>query len=182
MRDDSKNISGILRVLARVKAQRQDFHLRLIGEGNDKEPLMTLAESLGLTPDYVTFVEACRGQALADELLASDALLMFSNFENQPVSVLEALACGLPVIATSVGSIPSMLARNRGITVTPGDEDGLYEVLLGFIGMYASMTPAQRADRTLALQRHEYVASQHSPEVIARQFDALYRASRAATC
>ena len=39
------------------------------------------------------------------------------------------------------------------------------------------MTEVQRADRALAHQRHQYVAERHSPEVIAQQFDVLYRSS-----
>lgn len=180
MRDDSKNISGMLQALARLGEKRSDFELRLVGEGNDKPQLMALATELGLMPGCVTFVEAKSGALLADELQHSDALLMFSNYENQPVSVLEALACGLPVIATAVGSIPTMLASNRGICVKPGDIDGLVEVLDGFLSVRASMTPQQRADQTLSSRRREYVVAHHSPEVIARQFDALYRAAMAA--
>ena len=182
MRDETKNISGILRVLSRLKSKHQNFHLRLIGEGNDKERLHAYAKELGLVPGYVTFVEAKKGEALAEELRNSDAMLMFSHHENQPVSVLEALACGLPVIASTAGSLPAMLARNRGITVKPGDEDELLSVIDGFLTLRSQLTETQLADPTLAIQRREYVVSQHSPEVIGRQFDALYRASRATTC
>lgn len=187
MRDDSKNISGILRVLNRLKEQRQDWHLDLIGEGNDKEQLIDLAVSLGLTDatlpeaesNLVSFCPAVQGEALAKTLANHDALLMFSNFENQPVSVLEALSCGLPVIATAVGDIPLMLAGNRGITVPPGDEEKLYEVLAAFIEMQqrTKTIDEKKNDATLRESRHRYVESHHSPEVIARQFDVLYASS-----
>ena len=176
MRDDSKNISGILRTAARLKEQQKDFHIDFIGEGNDKPKLMELSKELGLD-ETVSFLPAMTGHDLAEVLQKHDALLMFSNFENQPVSVLEALACGLPVIATKVGTIPAMLAQNRGITVVPGDEAQLQEVLTAFITTRSRMTDVQRADRTLALQRHQYVTERHSPEVIAQQFDVLYRSA-----
>ena len=176
MRDDSKNISGILRTAARLKEQQQDFHIDFIGEGNDKPKLMEYSRELGLD-ETVSFLPAMTGHDLAEALRRHDALLMFSNFENQPVSVLEALACGLPVIATQVGTIPAMLAQNRGITVAPGDEARLQEVLAAFVATRSRMTDVQKSDRTLALQRHRYVAERHSPEVIAQQFDVLYRAA-----
>ena len=176
MRDDSKNISGILRTAARLKEQNQDFHIDFIGEGNDKPKLMEYSRELGLD-ETVSFLPAKTGRDLAEALQRHDALLMFSNFENQPVSVLEALACGLPVIATKVGTIPAMLAQNRGITVEPGNESELQEVLAAFITTRSRMTDTQRSDRTLAIHRHQYVAARHSPEVIAQQFDVLYRSA-----
>ena len=176
MRDDSKNISGILRTAARLKEQNQDFHIDFIGEGNDKPKMMEFSRELGLD-EMVSFLPAKTGRDLAEALQRHDALLMFSNFENQPVSVLEALACGLPVIDTKVGTIPAMLAQNRGITVEPGNESELQEVLAAFVTTRSRMTDAQRSDRTLAIQRHQYVTERHSPEVIAQQFDVLYRSA-----
>lgn len=181
MRDDSKNISGILRVMARLRQVRNDFSLRLVGEGNDKPQLIAYAEQLGLLPEVVTFVDAKQGEELSNELCANDALLMFSNFENQPVSVLEALACGLPVIATAVGAIPAMLAQKRGITVKAGDEEELYKVMDSFLTIRSKMNREQLADRKMAQLRRDYVVSKHGPAVIARQFDVLYQASRAAS-
>ena len=176
MRDDSKNISGILRTVAKLKTQRQDFHVDFIGEGNDKDRLIDYSKELGLE-EYVSFLPARTGKDLAELLQQHDAFLMFSHFENQPVSVLEALACGLPVIATKVGTIPAMLAQNRGITVTPQDESQLQDILTAFIVARSQMTDVQRADLSMALQRHRYVAERHSPEVIAQQFDVLYHAA-----
>ncbi len=175
MRDDSKNISGILRALSKLSAESQDWHFDFIGEGNDKEQLIAYAQELGLLEQrLVAFLPAQRSEQLAETLGQYDALVMFSHFENQPVSVLEALAAGLPVIATSVGEIPKMLTQNRGITVAPGNEEQLYEVLHAFV----SLSGSQRNDADLRQQRHQYVTEHHSAEVIARQFDALYRSCK----
>jgi len=184
MRDDSKNISGILRVLARLQAEKLPFHMNFIGDGNDKAQLMQYAQELGVCTSNnekegaCTFLPACSGTALAQALQQHDALLMFSHFENQPVSVLEALACGLPVIATAVGAIPSMLAQNRGMTIPPRNEDQLFEALRNFILLHNSLTPEQKNDVTLSESRHRYVAEHYSPAVIARRFDVLYHAAQ----
>lgn len=177
MRDDSKNISGILRALSLLAKERQDWHVDFIGEGNDKERLISYASELGLSghadssQDLVSFLSAQDSTQLAQSLAHYDALVMFSHFENQPVSVLEALAAGLPVIATSVGEIPKMLAHNRGITVDPGNEQQLLDVLHAFVTLIGT----QRQDQQLRQQRHQYVVEHHSAEVIARQFDVLYQ-------
>lgn len=175
MRDPAKNISGILRVLARLQADGLPFGMDFVGEGNDKEQLIRYAGELGL--NTVSFLPALTGQALVSALQHHDALVMFSNHENQPVSILEALSCGLPVIATHIAAIPSMLAQKRGITVEPRNEDQLYDALKSFIMLFQSMSPEQRHDQTLPLARHQYVAEHHSPQVIGRQFDALYHAA-----
>lgn len=176
MRDEAKNISGILRTLSVLAKERQDWHVDFIGEGNDKEQLIAYAAELGLSDNanssenLVSFLPAQDSAQLAQSLPRYDALVMFSHYENQPVSVLEALAAGLPVIATSVGEIPRMLAHNRGITVDPGNEQQLLEVLRAFV----SLIGTQRQDQSLRQQRHQYVVEHHSAEVIARQFDVLY--------
>lgn len=185
MRDPAKNISGILRVLARLQTEGLSFHMDFIGEGNDKEQLIQYAQELGLLSsrfcisNKVSFLPAKSGCKLAAVLQSHDALVMFSNHENQPVSILEALSCGLPVIATRIAAIPGMLAQQRGITVEPRNEDQLFEVLKNFIVLFQNMSEEQRKYRTLALKRHQYVVEHHSPEVIARQFDALYHAASA---
>ncbi len=177
MRDDAKNISGILRALSSLSKERQDWHVDFIGEGNDKDRLMAYAVELGLSGqespenDLVSFLPSQDSTQLSLSLPRYDALVMFSHFENQPVSVLEALAAGLPVIATSVGEIPKMLAHNRGITVDPGSEQQLLEVLSAFVSLFNT----QRQDQQLRQQRHQYVVEHHSAEVIARQFDVLYQ-------
>lgn len=177
MRDPAKNISGILRALSQLKLKRQDWHLDLIGEGNDKATLMDMTHTLGLDA-LVSFLPAQQGEMLACSLRQHDALLMFSNHENQPVSILEALSCGLPVIATHIAAIPGMLAQKRGITVEARNEDQLLEVLDQFISMQKQVW-AQGGQNgcALAVQRHDYVVAHHSPQVIARQFDVLYHAA-----
>ena len=174
MRDEAKNISGILRVLSQLKAEQLKFHMNFIGEGNDKPQLMAYAEELGLT-DCVSFLPAQSGAALAESIGQHDAMVMFSNYENQPVSILEALSCGLPVIATAVGSIPAMLAANRGIIVEPRNEAQLAEILKSFVTIWNRRTETERQQDGLPALRHQYVANHHSPQTIARQFDALYQ-------
>lgn len=174
MRDNAKNISGILRVCQRLLQAGFTFHFDFIGEGNDKATLEAYSHSLGLDT-CVTFCPASTGVALAETLSRHHALVMFSNYENQPVSILEALSCGLPVIATAVGAIPAMLASRRGLTVATADEAALYEALCSFITLAAA--PFTAETQALRTARHEYIARQYSPIVVARQYDSLYQAA-----
>ena len=170
LRDDSKNISGLLRVLRALADERTDWHLDIIGEGNDQERLMALTSELGLD-NQVSFYPACSGAALARQLQSHDALVMFSHFENQPVSVLEALSCGLFVIATRVGDIPTMLAEQRGVTVEPGNEAQMLDALRTFVN---GCLQRVGQDPALRRSRHQYVAERHTAEHIAQCFNELY--------
>lgn len=170
MRDDAKNISGILRVLDRLSRTRNDFDLIFVGDGVDRAMLYDMADGMGLlAKGVVSFVGQKQGADLVAELYRSDCLLMFSNFENQPVSILEALSCGLPVIATNVGAIEQMLGDGRGIVVAPRDEDGLYERVNDFITNHSQYISIDNATA-----RRNYVVNGHSPHTISQKFDDLY--------
>ncbi|MFH0999278.1 MAG: glycosyltransferase family 4 protein, partial [Bacteroidota bacterium] len=63
----------------------------------------------------------------------ADFMVIFSNFENIPVVLNEALVCGLPVIATNVGGIKEIVNEENGIIIESGDENLLAETLLNAI-------------------------------------------------
>ena len=63
----------------------------------------------------------------------ADCFLMFSNYESFSVVIAEALACGLPIIATDAGGISSELTKDYGIIIKPNDEDALQEAMLYMI-------------------------------------------------
>ena len=126
--DKSKNISGLLNVLAALKNDRLSFECTLIGDGMDFERLKDYAAELNLN-DHIQFTGLLEGEELAKTLASADFMVMFSNYENMPVVILEALACGLPVVATHVGGIPEMINENNGLLVEPRDEAALKEAI-----------------------------------------------------
>lgn len=133
--DKAKNLSGIIRVVARLAQKRKDFRLRLIGDGIDFVKIKALVEELKIPPDTVTFEGACEQKGVAEALRESDILLMFSNYENMPVVIPEAFACGLPVIATRVGGIPEIVNDTNGYLIEPGDEEALEDLMDALLDM-----------------------------------------------
>lgn len=127
--DRAKNIGGILRVVARLAQIRDDFHVRLIGNGSDFENMKRLTASLEIPTHIISFEGAMEPNEVSSSLQESDILLMFSNYENMPVVIPEALACGLPVIATRVGGIEEVVNQSNGYLVDPGDEEALFNVM-----------------------------------------------------
>lgn len=120
-----KNNTGIVRSLARVAATPQSVRLTIAGIKPDTIPSVGQAvKDLGLA-DIVTFVGEVQPEQISRLMHESDALVMFSNSENAPCVISEALASGTPVIATAVGGIPEMVSPSVGILVSPGDEPAL---------------------------------------------------------
>ncbi|HMM10698.1 MAG TPA: glycosyltransferase [Bacteroidales bacterium] len=122
--DRSKNISGLLRALKTLSARRNDFECIMVGDGMDFESIRLLSEALGLQ-NMVKFTGLLEGAQLASTLSSGDFLVLFSNYENLPVVIPEALACGLPVIATNVGGIAEQIHAGNGRLVEARDEDAL---------------------------------------------------------
>ncbi|HWB09121.1 MAG TPA: glycosyltransferase [Pirellulales bacterium] len=118
-----KNHELFLAAAARIHHARPDARLLVIGDGAERSKLETLTSQLGLT-DSVSFLGT---RSDIPELLSLvDVLLLTSHMEANPVSILEALACGKPVVATRVGSIPESVHDGKnGYLVAPGDEEAL---------------------------------------------------------
>lgn len=161
----AKNTKGLLRAFKCALAENPALFLTLVGDGPDWEETRNYAKELGLDP-YTDFA----GLKMGDELVAAfqnhGSLVMFSNYENQPVVILEAFACGLPVIATRVGGIPEMLAENRGRLLNAGDEQELYKSLL-------EQSRGENAPDPLSLRN--YVQAHFSYEAVGNMYFALYR-------
>lgn len=125
--DKAKNISGILRATRRLAECRDDFELVLVGTGKDYDMIRQEYESLHFPKNVVYFVGEQTPQEVCQWLQKSDFMVMFSNYENAPVVISEALAVGVPVIATNVGGISEMIDEKCGILQDPYNEQKLAE-------------------------------------------------------
>ena len=107
--------------------------------------------------------------AQVDRLLDAAAVLVLpSRSEGQPMAVLEAMAHGLPVIASAVGGIPELLDDGRcGLLVAPSDVDSLVEALRKLL-----TEPDTRA--RLGAEARRRVLAEFDIDVVWRRFDALY--------
>jgi glycosyltransferase involved in cell wall biosynthesis len=115
-----KNHEMFLRVAAQVRQEMPDAHFLVIGNGPRREELESLAAQLDLNK-HVHFL----GQRpdVSQLLNLLDVFVLTSHNEANPVSILEALATGIPVVATNVGSVPeTVLDGATGYLIEPGDE------------------------------------------------------------
>jgi len=117
-----KNHELLLRAFAQGPASDRNAHLALIGDGVLREQLKEQAKSLGLN-GQIHFL-GLRND-IPEVLRAMDVFVLSSEWEGNPLSVMEAMASGLPIVSTAVGGIPDLLANGReGFLVPPGDVKG----------------------------------------------------------
>ena len=111
------------------------FTCRFIGDGPDRDRLATLIDTSGLA-DIVTLAGRMTSDAVAAELAASDVLVAPSvptrggKREGIPVVLMEAMAAGLPVVASRLSGIPELVTDEvSGLLVPPGDDAALADAL-----------------------------------------------------
>ena len=160
---DHKNPAGILRAFAQFAAKQSNIELLIISDG-EIEPIKQLAAELGVE-ELVKFRTTQPMEEIANELRASNCLVLFSNYENMPVVISEAWMCGLPVITTDVGGIAEHLNVDNGILIDKEDEMALnkaFETVIVF------------PDRFNSIAISEYAKGQFSSAAIAKKLEGLY--------
>jgi len=125
--DKSKNISGIIRGVKSILANRQDFRFSFIGDGMDFENMRALAKELDIDESHLEFKGLLEKEALVKEYIQADFMIINSHYENMPVVINEAFACGLPVLSTDVGGINEHLDSSRGRLMPVNDEKAFIE-------------------------------------------------------
>ncbi|HAF30466.1 MAG TPA: hypothetical protein DCG75_15595 [Bacteroidales bacterium] len=165
LRDDHKNISGLLKVISKLSIKRQDFVLNII-HSEENELLKELSDSLNLTGTFVKFCGRKDYNEVAEYMSQSAFLVLFSNYENLPCVIVEALASGLPVLSTDVGGIREHLDNKKGILIEKGDEEAL------LIKMNYMLDHFQEYDKKML---HDYAVSNFSYEKIGFDFNTIYR-------
>jgi glycosyltransferase involved in cell wall biosynthesis len=125
-----KGLPILLQSLATLKSRGRRVELVLMGDGEDRGYLESLVGNLGLE-DAVQFLGFVDQQTIAETLRASDIFVLPSFAEGIPVALMEAMAIGLPVIATAVGGVSELVVNlETGLVVHASDVEGLADAIL----------------------------------------------------
>jgi sugar transferase (PEP-CTERM/EpsH1 system associated) len=162
----AKDQEGLLRAFARVVESRPTARLVIIGDGELRERLVGLAADLGLG-DSVRFVGF---RSDVQRLLpAFDLFVLSSHEEGLPISLLEAMSAGRPVVATAVGCIPELVSNGeRGLVVPPRAPENLADAILKLLSDESACARYGEAGK-----RH--VESRFSVSEMINRYEALYR-------
>jgi glycosyltransferase involved in cell wall biosynthesis len=162
-----KDFATLLRAVALVVASKPDFRLLLVGDGPERAALERLSSELKLS-DHVQFFGERNDVA---ELLSGRGVGFFvasSLTEGVSLTLLEAMAAGLPVVATNVGGNPEIVVPDEtGLLVPSADPAALAEAML-----WMSRDPFRRVQMGSAGRRR--VERQFSVRGMIEQYEALY--------
>ena len=161
--DDNKNQAALIRCFAKLHEQKPEAKLLLLGDGPNHEALKQLAAELGVQ-EAVTFTGNVSNTE--DYYAVSDLYVQCSFREAMPLSVLEAMAAGLPIVSTNVGGL-SDVVQDNGILVPAGDEDAL---LTAIMEIYQ-----QDKDRANAMKQASlHIVEGYSSQGMARAYEKIY--------
>ncbi len=161
---EQKNHVALIAAFASERLRSMGSHLLLAGDGELRGELEGLVRQRGVA-GRVHFLGK-RGD-VPRVLAAADVFVLPSLWEGHPLSVMEAMAAGKPVIATTVGSVPELVTPGTGLLVRPGDVAAL-EAAMFEIASDPGRARAAGAEALLAA-RARFDAS-----VMARAYDDLY--------
>jgi glycosyltransferase involved in cell wall biosynthesis len=124
----NKGLPILLEAIANLKGKYK-IKLDIVGEGSDKEEMIELVQGAGLD-DFVNFKGNISNNILAEQLPGYNLLVLPSEFETFGIVLIEALACGIPVISTNITAIPEIVSDDEiGILITPGSVEELTEAI-----------------------------------------------------
>ena len=139
-----KNHAVLLGAMARLARARPEARLLLIGEGPEEDRMRRRTARLGLA-GRVRFLG--RRDDVPALMAAADLLVLPSAFEGLPLVVLEAMAAGLPVVASRIGGVVEALGPEHLWLVPPGDRRALASALADALGDRAARAEAARRQR-----------------------------------
>jgi len=159
-----KDHATLLRAFAAAVKSCPEITLELLGDGPLMQYLNRIAQELGIG-DRVTFHGAAMD--VSDFLERIDVFVLPSLSEGLPLTLIEAMAAALPVIATAVGAIPEIVSEaNNGWLCKPGSLEGLVKALIA-----AACCDARRE---FGIRSRRYAIGHNSLEGMTKAYEALF--------
>ena len=128
--DQVKRVDNLIMAMEVVVRKIPDAELTLVGYGYEEKNLKKLMNKLNLNK-HIEFVGKKTDDDLIREYKSSHLFVLPSSSEGQPITLLEAMACGLPIIATKTGGIPEIVKEGvNGLLVPPNGDNDLANAII----------------------------------------------------
>lgn len=164
--DESKNISGLIESIEILSKIRQDFVLKLVGDGVDSEFLKKLVIDKELQ-SYIKFEGSKDQNELINYYNESTFLVSFSNYETFGITIVESFAMGTPVVVSNLPTFTNFIKEcEGGVLVLKGNKDDLVEKMNNMLNEFETYNSENLRN---------YVLRNYSSKIISNQFDQLYR-------
>lgn len=164
--DRQKGIDWLLQAARQFLQALPDHDLILVGDGPDAEELRILAENLRIS-DRVYFV-GWRAD-VAGILKSSDVFVLPSRWEGMPNALLEAMACGLPVVATRVEGVAEVLTRNAEEQLVT------FEDTAALVRQVTSIASNRQLAARLGSENRERIVSELTVAQMVASYERLYQ-------
>lgn len=160
-----KGLPYLLEALSRIRQKRQDFVLDVVGAGANRTEYEEFVSELGL--DGIVRFHGLKPKEEVAQFMRECAFLVQPSLqETFGVVHIEAMACGKPVIATSVGGPKELVTQDVGILVPPEDAEALREAIEYMLDNHRNYS-SERISR--------YAKERFSYEVVGKMLDEAYR-------
>jgi sugar transferase (PEP-CTERM/EpsH1 system associated) len=164
--DPVKNQSLLLHAFKRVLEEyKQPVRLKIVGDGPERKALESLAETLGIQQfvDFMGYREDVR-----EQLETCNVFVLSSHYEAMPMTILESMAIGRPVVTTDVGGIRHFLNEDYASFVAPGDVKALTNELVAKV-----TNPANSEEQII--NAHKLVLEKYSLKAMAYRYSQIYQ-------
>ncbi|MDX6356149.1 MAG: hypothetical protein QOF98_3052, partial [Streptomyces sp.] len=177
-----KGLVFLVEALAKLRAQRPDAHLVVVGKRPEKGPVAEAVERFGLG-GAVEFVKGISDEELVDLIRGAEVACVPSLYEGFSLPAAEAMATGTPLVATTGGAIPEVAGRDGEtcLAVPPGDADALTAALDRLLGDADLRRRLGAAGRARVLDRFTWTrAAQATAELYRTAVEAHAKAAEPA--
>jgi len=157
-----KNPEAILRAFKKFNDWQPNSKLLMVG--NIDETFAIYASSIGIEKSNISFAGIVSYKEVALLMQQSHVFILFSNYENMPCAMLEALCCGIPVIASRVGGIAEIICEQNGILVTAGNEELLYKAMQNIYRQYAEYNGREISKKATSMFSYNTIGKEISDE------------------
>lgn len=163
--DPGKGVSYLLEALNVLKEIRTDFFLNIIGDGTERKLLEKNVQAMNLT-NFVHFHGIVQKGEVAEEMSTCDFFVLPTLFETFSCVIIEAMACGKPVVTTHVGALREIVTDQSGILVEAGNAESLKDGIDFMLDNYASYSPIDISND---------VRGRFSLEVVGQKLNQVYK-------